>query len=79
MPLLLNEFSVWEIGFRWAELDPDRYWIRKPLPVKDNFRLLMEATLYLVPTLPRGNVYENQLFASGLRYHAERGNEISVG
>ncbi len=45
MPLLVNDLSVWDISFRWAGFDPDRLWIRLPLPVKDNFRLLMGAIL----------------------------------
>lgn len=45
MPLLVDDFSVWDISFRWAGYDPDRLWLRLPLPVKDNFRLLMGAIL----------------------------------
>lgn len=41
---LLNEvLSLWEIGFRWAGLDPDCLWWRIPLPVRDNFRMLTDA------------------------------------
>lgn len=43
MALLNEDLSVWEIGFRWAGLDPDRYWWRIPLPVRDNFRILVDA------------------------------------
>ncbi len=35
MPLLNDDLSVWEIGFRWAGYDPDRWWWRIPLPVPD--------------------------------------------
>ena len=45
MPLLVNELSIWEIGLRWAGHDPDRVWLRFPLPVKDNFSTLMDAIL----------------------------------
>ena len=45
MPLLVDDLSVWNIGFRWAGYDPDLLWLRLPLPVKDNFRLLMSAIL----------------------------------
>jgi len=45
MPLIVDDLSVWDIGFRWAGYDPDRLWLRIPLPVKDNFRLLMDAIL----------------------------------
>lgn len=45
MPLLHDELSVWEIGFRWAGCNPDRVWLRFPLPVRDNFRMLMDAIL----------------------------------
>lgn len=45
MPLLVDDLSVWDISFRWAGYDPGRLWLRLPLPVKDNFRLLMGAIL----------------------------------
>lgn len=45
MPLLNDHLSVWEISFRWAGLDPDRYWLRLPLPVRDNARMLLDAIL----------------------------------
>lgn len=45
MALVTDNLSVWQIGFRWAGQDPDRVWLRIPLLVKDNFRLLMEAIL----------------------------------
>jgi hypothetical protein len=45
MALLNDSLSVWEIGFRWANEDPLRTWIRIPLPVRDNFRVVMDAIL----------------------------------
>ena len=45
MPILSDELSVWEISFRWAGYDPDRIWIRFPLPVRDNLRMLMDSIL----------------------------------
>jgi hypothetical protein len=45
MALLSDSLSVWEIGFRWAGHDQTRWWWRIPLPVRDNFRVLMEAML----------------------------------
>lgn len=41
MPLLSDELSVLEIGFRWAGYDPDKLWPRIPLPIRDNFRNLI--------------------------------------
>jgi hypothetical protein len=45
MALLNDTLSVWEIGFRWAGYDPAGVWWRIPLPVRDNFRVLMDAIL----------------------------------
>lgn len=45
MPLLNDELSVWEIGHRWAGYDPDSWRPGIPLPVRDNFRTLMDAIL----------------------------------
>ena len=45
MPLDADELSVWDIGFRWAEHDPARFWLRIPVAVRDNFRVLMKAIL----------------------------------
>lgn len=45
MPLLHGDLSLWEIGFRWAGYDPDSLRLRIPLPVRDNFRTLMDAVL----------------------------------
>jgi hypothetical protein len=60
MPLLNDHLVVWEIGFRWAAYDPDKLWIRLPLPVRDNFRVLMEAIL-------QGHLYCDTL---GLEKHS---------
>ena len=43
MALLNDELSIWEIGFRWAGYDPARRWWHIPLPVRDNFRVLIDA------------------------------------
>lgn len=45
MATIADELSVWEISFRWAECDPDRFCLAYPLEVKDNFKLLMAAVL----------------------------------
>lgn len=45
MALLNDSLSVWVIGFRWAGRDPAGWWLRIPLPVRDNFRVLMDAIL----------------------------------
>lgn len=42
MPLLNDKLSLWEIAFRWEGLDPDRYYWRIPLEVRDRFRLLAD-------------------------------------
>lgn len=41
MTILADYLSVWDIGFRWAGHDPDKFWFRIPLPVRDNFRTLI--------------------------------------
>lgn len=41
MALLIDQLTVWEIGFRWAGYDPDKFYYRIPLPVRDNFRLIL--------------------------------------
>lgn len=43
MALLNETLSVWEIAFRWANLDPGRRWWRIPLLVRDNFRIILDA------------------------------------
>lgn len=45
MALDADELSVWEIGFRWAGHDPAGFWLRIPVGVRDNFRVLMKAIL----------------------------------
>lgn len=45
MAILFESLSVWDISFRWAGYDPDKFIIRYPLCIKDNFRLLTEAIL----------------------------------
>lgn len=46
MAILTETLSVWEIGFRWAGMDPRRLRLGIPLPVRDNFRLMMDAILH---------------------------------
>jgi hypothetical protein len=46
MSLVNAELSLWEIAFRWAGHDPDQFWFRLPLTVRDNFRTLMDAVLH---------------------------------
>ena len=38
MSLLAEELTLWEIGFRWAGLDPDHTWLLVPMLVKDHFQ-----------------------------------------
>lgn len=42
MAILLDELTVWEISFRWAGHDPDKFYYRIPLSVRDNFRLIID-------------------------------------
>lgn len=42
MALLNSQLSVWEIAFRWGGYDPDKSYIKTPLIVKDNFRLIVD-------------------------------------
>lgn len=46
MAILTETLSVWEIGFRWAGLDPRRLRLGIPLTVQDNLRLMMHAILH---------------------------------
>jgi len=46
MSLLNEHLSVWEIGFRWVGLDQSGLYLRLPLQVRDNFRLMMDAILH---------------------------------
>ena len=86
MPLLHDELSVWEIGFRWAGRDPDRVWLRFPLQVRDNFRMLMDAilnghldcaTLSLRKWKPETDDKELQQFF--IRYHLDAGGITESG
>jgi len=45
MALLNDSLTVWEIAFRWENLDPRRIWLRIPLAVQDHFRNLADAIL----------------------------------
>jgi hypothetical protein len=45
MPLLTDSLTVWEIAFRWENLDPRRICLRIPLAVQDHFRNLADAIL----------------------------------
>lgn len=45
MPLVVDQLSLWAIGFRWAGLDPSRTWLAIPMSVRDNFSTLLEAIL----------------------------------
>lgn len=45
MVLLSDSLSMWDVGFRWANHDPDSFCLRIPLEVRDNFRNLMDAVL----------------------------------
>lgn len=45
MPLVVDQLQLWIIGFKWAGLDPNRFWIRLPTPVCDNFSTVLEAIL----------------------------------
>ena len=45
MPIVVDQLSIWTIGFKWAGLDPRRLWIRLPEAARDNFSTLLEAVL----------------------------------
>ncbi len=45
MALTSDSLSIWEIAFRWAELNPRRIWLQIPLQAQDHFRNLMDAIL----------------------------------
>jgi hypothetical protein len=45
MALINDYLTLWEIGFRWADRDPDGLRFFIPLPVRDNFRTLMSAII----------------------------------
>jgi len=42
MALLIDQLTVRELSFRWAGYDPDKFYLRTPLLVRDNFRLLID-------------------------------------
>ena len=42
MALLNNQLSVWEVSFRWAGYDPEKFYFRLPITVRDNFRLVID-------------------------------------
>lgn len=67
MPLINDELSLWEIAFRWSGNDPDRLWPRIPLPVRDNFRTLMDAIL-------KGHLDCSSLFLT--KYHPDTSNDF---
>lgn len=45
MPLVVDQLSLWKVGFKWAGLDPTGLWLRIPMPVRDNFSTLLDAIL----------------------------------
>lgn len=45
MPLLVDQLQLWTVGFKWAGLNPNRFWPRVPEAVRDNFSTLLEAIL----------------------------------
>lgn len=45
MPVVVDQLSLWTIGFKWAGLDPNRFWIRIPSSARDYFSTLLEAIL----------------------------------
>src|SRR5688572_12506101 len=63
MSLLCPGLSVWEIGHRWAGVDPNVYRLRIPLAVRDNFRLLI------------GAIYQGELSCSTLMMEKWRESE----
>jgi len=47
MPILNDDLTLWELAFRWNNLDPDdlKYKFSIPLTVKDSFRLMVNDIL----------------------------------
>ena len=45
MPLVVDQLQLWTIGFKWADLDLNKSWLRIPAPARDNFSTLLEAIL----------------------------------
>lgn len=43
MALRHDELTIWEIAFRWGGFDPQQAWIRIPVAVRDNVRLLLNG------------------------------------
>lgn len=66
MPLLNDHLSVWEIGFRWAGYDPQKFWLRIPLVVRDQFRTLIQE------------IYESRLECLTLRVEKYHGHAPEV-
>lgn len=48
MALINEELSLWELAFRWSDIDPPRLtsWRPLPLAVRDHFRNIMRAILH---------------------------------
>lgn len=48
MSLIAEELTLWELAFRWSEVDPPRLinWRPLPLSVRDHFRNIMRAILH---------------------------------
>jgi len=49
MPILNDDLTLWEVAFRWNNLDPDdlKYKLSIPLAVKDSFRLMVDGILHV--------------------------------
>lgn len=45
MPLVVDQLSLWTIGFKWADLDVRGAWLPIPAAARDNFSTLLEAIL----------------------------------
>ncbi len=45
VPLVVDQLSVWTIGFKWSDHDAGRVWLRVPPAVRDIFSTLLEAIL----------------------------------
>lgn len=45
MALVVDQLQLWTVGFKWAGLDPERFWLVIPEVVRDNIRTLLEAIL----------------------------------
>jgi hypothetical protein len=76
MGLLNNELSLWEIAFRIENRDPDKIWQRIPLPVRDNFRLMLDAIINghlpcLMLSLEKWTTESNAPPEDFIRYHLD--------